>query len=348
MIASLKLPYATPRFPGIGGRIREICEDFIVEEIPVYEPEGAGEHLFVNLTRRGMSTRDVARGLATLFELPREAVGYAGLKDKHSVSTQTLSIHLGRIDSERIGDLAAIIESLLPVKVNWARQHTKKLRVGHLVGNRFTITVTGIEIDNDEARERSTVIADRLREMGLPNFYGPQRVDADNVRRGYEIINEGRLMSDRWLRRFLVTCYLDHLCNLYLVRRVEEGAFFKLMRGDIAKKASTGGMFLVKDLEAEQERYQSHEIDFTAPIYGPKMWWAEGPSGRLEGEILEGTGIELEDLRRLKVRGSRRLGRLTPDIEIREDRRGIRLSFTLPKGAYATIVLREIMKNEGR
>jgi tRNA pseudouridine13 synthase len=69
---SLKLPYATPRLSGIGGRIRELCEDFIVEEIPVYEPEGAGEHLFVNMTRRDMSTRDVARGLATLFDLPRK------------------------------------------------------------------------------------------------------------------------------------------------------------------------------------------------------------------------------------------------------------------------------------
>jgi tRNA pseudouridine13 synthase len=59
---SLKLPYATPRLSGIGGRIRELCEDFIVEEIPVYEPEGAGEHLFVNMTRRDMSTRDVQEG----------------------------------------------------------------------------------------------------------------------------------------------------------------------------------------------------------------------------------------------------------------------------------------------
>ena len=116
------------------------------------------------------------------------------------------------------------------------------------------------------------------------------------------------------------------------------------MEGDVAKKHSTGGLFVVEDAEAEQGRFDAGEISFTAPIYGPKMWMAEGPSGQLEKEILEDSEVTLDELKRVKVRGTRRLGRLLPDIETRTTSRGLHLSFSLPKGAYATVVLREIMK----
>ena len=118
------------------------------------------------------------------------------------------------------------------------------------------------------------------------------------------------------------------------------------MEGDIAKKASTGGMFTVEDVEVEQRRYEAREISFTAPIFGPKMWWASGPSGELEREIFEASDITMEELARIKVIGTRRLGRLLPEIDVQSVERGIQLRFFLPKGAYATVVLREFMKDD--
>jgi tRNA pseudouridine13 synthase len=341
-----ELPYMTSDLPGTGGRIREICEDFVVEEIPAYEPSGRGEHLFVNLTRTGMNTRDVALRLARLFDVPRRAVGYAGLKDKYSQATQILSVHVGRTDPMRLVDLEAVIGASLPVRVNWVGLHHRKIRAGHLLGNRFTINITDLETDAEKAAQRAKEVANRMREIGLPNFYGPQRVEEENVRRGREIIKGALYIKERWLRRFLVTCYIDHLCNLYLKERIRRGAFHWLIQGDIAKKYDTGGMFVVEDLEAEQVRYEGHEITFTAPIYGPKMWEAEGPSGELELEIMEREGVTSLELERLGVRGSRRIGRLIPDIEVEPVRRGVQLRFSLPKGAYATVVLKEIMKVE--
>ncbi len=102
----------------------------------------------------------------------------------------------------------------------------------------------------------------------------------------------------------------------------------------------------MEDLEAEQVRYDKQEISFTAPIYGPKMWDAEGPSRMLELEIMENEGVTLNELGRLGVRGSRRLGRLIPDVMVEPAKRGVQLRFSLPKGAYATCVLREIMKSQ--
>ena len=345
MDSSLWLPYVTKDLPGISGQIRSRPEHFVVEEMPVFEPTGEGSHLFVNVTREGHTTRGLSRRLASLFGLGMKDIGYAGLKDKGSRSTQTFSIPLDDIDEDITG-ISDLIKEHLPVTVNWARPHRRKLRAGQLLGNRFTITVTGLDIPLEEAFHRAEAIAGSLRDSGLPNYYGPQRVgeEGENLRRGYEIIKGRRSLSDRWLRRFLVSSYLSHLCNRYLTHRLESGAFESLLIGDIAKKYDTGGMFVVEDFDKEQVRYEAKEISFTAPIYGPRMWEAEGPSGVLERAIFDGAGISLEELKRLGVRGSRRLGRILPDLDVCPVSDGLVLKFTLPKGAYATTVLREIMK----
>jgi tRNA pseudouridine13 synthase len=345
-VYNLDLPYVTQDLPGIGGKIRESLEDFIVEEVPVFEPDGVGEHLFVNLMKKGIGTRRLAHRLASLFGLSRTAVGFAGLKDVHSVSTQSLSLLLGRISDDEIVKYGKLIEERLPVRVNWMKPHYRKLRAGQLLGNRFSINITGLSMDPGEALERAKAIARTLGRMGIPNFYGPQRVDYENVRRGNEIIKGRFRVRDRWLRRFLVTSYLDYLCNLYLVKRLENGDFHRLLQGDIAKKYSTGGLFVVEDPNFEGIRYKAGEISFTAPIFGPRMWWAEGPSGDLERVIFNESGITLEELKRLDVRGTRRLGRLLPKIVTRESDRGITLEFFLPKGAYATIITQEFMKKD--
>jgi tRNA pseudouridine13 synthase len=343
-VFNLDLPYITQDLPGIGGKIRESLEDFIVEEVPLFEPDGVGEHLFVNLTKNGIGTRRLAHSLASLFGLSRTAVGFAGLKDVHSVSTQSFSLLLGRISDDEIVKYGKLIEKRLPVRVNWMKLHSRKLRAGQLIGNMFRINITGLSMDPGEALERAKEIAGVLGRMGIPNFYGPQRVDYENVRRGNEIIKGRYRVRDRWLRRFLVTSYLDYLCNLYLVKRFENEIFHRLLRGDIAKKHSTGGLFVVEDPNFEEIRYKTGEISFTAPIFGPRMWWAEGPSGDLEREVFDESGITFEQLKRLDVRGTRRLGRLLPKVVTRELDRGLALEFFLPKGAYATIVTKEFFK----
>jgi tRNA pseudouridine13 synthase len=347
----IELPFVSKELPGIGGIIRDSYEDFIVEEVPVFEPSGNGEHLFVNLTKRGLSTRKLALDLSAQFGLSRTGVGFAGLKDVRSISTQTFSLHLGRISNERIDKIAILIEKNHSVKVNWLKPHDRKLRAGQLLGNIFNINITELSVDSEEALQRGKNTANFLERKGLPNFYGPQRVDYENIKRGFQIIkgkHKGRLLRDKWLRRLLISSYLNHLCNLYLKKRLERGKFYHLIKGDIAKKHLTGGVFLVKDPEAENMRYEKGEISFTAPIYGPRMWWAEGFSGDLEKEIFSESDITLNELKSLDVRGSRRLGRIIPKITIQKSDHSLNARFFLPKGAYATVVLREIMKKEVR
>jgi tRNA pseudouridine13 synthase len=342
----LSLPYVTEGLEGIGGRIRARPEDFVVDEVALYEPSGTGSHLYVNLTKVNVTTRDVQLQLAQLFRLRPENIGTAGLKDKHAVATQTFSILFERGDA-RPGDVAELIEGSVGVKVNWARWHANKFRAGHLVGNRFQVTVTDVHMPQARALELSRGIAERIHERGLPNYYGEQRTGrhGKNVEEGWEILRGRKTFADRWLRKLLVAGYQSYLCNRYLAERLRRGLFDGLLLGDIAKRHETGGIFWVNDLEAEQPRYLAKEISFTAPMYGYRMSQPAGDSARLEAEILEESDITFEDLRSHGVTGTRRLGRLVPRVEVAAVPRGIRLGFMLHKGGFATTLLREFMKN---
>jgi len=343
-------PYLTADLPGVGGRIKAEPSHFEVEEIPLYEPSGEGEHVYVRLTREGLTTRELQLRLAELFGLPPSGVGAAGLKDKHARTTQTFSICL---PDPRISphDVARKVEGALPVRVEWAKRHTNKLRTGHLRGNRFRVRITEIPLDRREALRRAEAIAEALRERGVPNYYGEQRfgVEARNAERGRKILlGQDEPRRGRWTRRLLLSAYQAHLFNEWLALRIERELFARLLEGDIGQVLATGGLFEVRDPEAERPAFQRGEIAYTGPIYGGKMRRAQGLPGELEREVLEREGLSIELFRRATLRGSRRPGRLPlPELRLEPHPEGLQLEFTLPKGAYATALLREFLKAEG-
>jgi tRNA pseudouridine13 synthase len=343
----LTLPYISEGLEGIGGNIKQQPEHFIVEEIPSYSPSGHGDHLYVNITKKNLNTRDVQLELAKLFNVKPEYVGKAGLKDKRSLSTQSFSV-LFEAKKPATSDVPEIIEAHVGVKVNWAKYHENKLRSGHLRGNMFDILVTRLEFDLEETASRAEAIRRCLVQTGIPNYYGLQRTgeQGENTIAGWQLLQGKKRIRNRWLRRYLVSCYQSYLCNRYLAKRVEGGLFDALLLGDIAKKYDTGGMFWVEDLEAEQPRYINKLITFTAPIYGYKMKTARRDALELEKTVLNESGITNEQFRALRAKGTRRPGRLVPDITVSMSDDGLRLQFQLPKGGFATTVLREFMKND--
>ena len=343
----LELPYITPKLLGIGGRVRARPDLFVVEEIPAYEPLGYGGHLYVNLTKELTTTRETQLRIAGLLGLRPEDVGHAGLKDKYARTTQTFSILLEdqKPDIKAITDL---IESSLGVEVKWACLHPRKLRSGHLRGNRFMVTVTDLDITTEEAAKRAGLIAEAIHGTGAPNYYGPQRIGAggNNVYMGLEILSGERREPNRWLRRYLISSYLSYLCNRYIVERVRRGLFTKILAGDVAKKHGTGGVFWVEDPATEQPRCDGKEISWTAPIFGSKMRTAKAEAALLEEEIFVESGLTMDQLRRYTVEGTRRIGRLIPEIGINPHYEGVTLSFDLPAGGFATTILREFMKDD--
>jgi tRNA pseudouridine13 synthase len=346
----LKLPYVTAGLPGVGGTLRGVPEDFVVEEVPLYEAQGDGQHLYVNLTKVDLTTKDVQIALERLFGLSKGDVSFAGMKDKRARTTQTFSMLVGHKPAEFADAAAVKIEANLPVTVNSVRFHRNKLKLGHLLGNRFVIRISDFSVPIAEAQFRAQVIVERLQAEGLPNYFGVQRLGESgvNARSGLAIVRGEQSKRDRWLRRFLISAYQSYLCNRYLARRMEIGGFDRLLEGDVAKKYATGGMFDVLDVGAEQPRYAEKEISFTAPLYGSRMWMAKGASGELEADVLQSAGTTLEDFSRAHIEGTRRMGRLlVTELSVAPDGESLVMRFELRKGAYATTLLREVMKVEG-
>ncbi len=348
-IIDLSLPYITSDVPGIGGRLRAKPEHFVVREAPLYDPVGEGEHLYINVTKVNQTTKDVQASLAKLFHIDRRDVGFAGLKDKQAQTTQTFSVHVGLQPEEYAEEAIQRVEDSLDVQVNWAAFHRNKLKTGHLLGNEFSIVVSDVTCESDECLARCERMVELIRTRGIPNFFGPQRFgyQGGNVQQGTDILKGTVHKRDKWMRKFLVGSVQSYLCNLYLAERLERGLFDTILDGDVAKKYETGGIFVVEDAEVEQSRYEAREISFTAPLFGPKMRDAQEQSAELENEILARSGLTVDEFKRQGVSGSRRLGRLLiDDLQIASVDEGIRLSFFLPKGAYATTVLRELMKTD--
>jgi tRNA pseudouridine13 synthase len=159
------LPFLTAGHAGIGGRIKVKPEDFVVEEIPLYAPSGAGQHVYACLEKRGFSTPQAVSAVARALGVPAGAIGYAGLKDARAITRQVISID---------GVQPAQVEALdLPgIQILWVNRHRNKLKTGHLAGNRFTLRVRDVSRDILPAAE---AVLDELRRRGVPNYFGEQR-----------------------------------------------------------------------------------------------------------------------------------------------------------------------------
>ncbi len=159
------LPYLTRDFPGIGGLIKQRDEDFFVQEVPLYEPTGDGEHVYCEIQKVGLTTFDAIDRIARAMNISSREIGYAGLKDARAVTRQHLSL---RGTSE-----AAIMALRIPqITVQWAARHGNKLRLGHLAGNRFAIKIRQVNVA-DVIRLRPQL--DQLNRRGMPNYFGEQR-----------------------------------------------------------------------------------------------------------------------------------------------------------------------------
>lgn len=334
--APTNLPLAT---------IRTTPEDFVVEEIPAYPASGKGEHLFITLRKKGRTTLDVVRELARAFGADQRGVGFAGMKDRHAVTTQTVSIPVPiAVPVEPI--LATL--SLANVEILDARRHDNKLKPGHLDGNRFHLKLRGLSLEDAQR------VRDKLEEtarQGAPNSFGPQRFgrDGTNPARALAwLAGKERGPRDRHEQRLLFSALQSMLFNQVLDRRIADGTWTTVLPGDLAKKHDSGGLFLVPnegpELDDARARAATLAISATGPMFGAKMRWPEGHVREMELEVLTAVVPDpkrLDDFR-AHGEGTRRSLRM----EVAEfkasdpDASGmLAVSFVLPKGGYATTVL---------
>jgi tRNA pseudouridine13 synthase len=316
-------------------------EDFVVQEIPAFAPSGSGEHLFMWITKKNLTTEEAVARICRALAVDARGAGYAGMKDRRAITTQMVSVPFAadRRESEALGlDVEGI-------SVATATRHQHKLRPGHLKGNRFSIVL------RDLPRESVPEVVSELEgagKMGVPNAFGPQRFGraGDNAERAMEWLSgEARGPGDKRARRLLFSALQAHLFNRVLERRKREGTWTRPLFGDLLKKRDTGGIFACTDVDECAERAGRGEVCPTGPIFGAKMRWPEGEPARIEREVLADMagGPTLFDDHRALGEGSRRPLTLYADelvVErMKEHDDALRVHFVLPKGGYATTLL---------
>lgn len=321
---------------GTGGTLRRDAADFRVDELPTYLPSGEGDHLYLQVQKTGHTTAHVLRELAAQVGVRDRDIGVAGLKDRHAVTTQWISVP-ARFE-DRLGRFA-----LEGVDVLQVGRHSNKLGLGHLRGNRFTVRVRGAP--GTAAQAAGTL--DVLKARGVPNYFGPQRFGLGglNAEEGLRVLRGESRVRDPRVRRFLTTSVQSAVFNHVVSLRLDEGCFDALLTGDMAKKHDTGGVFLVEDAALESLRAARGEVSATGTLFGKKTRPLTLDAGALEGRAL--AAFDLTPQVFSSRRGDRRMVRVYPqDADVTPEDDGYVVSFTLPKGSFATSVLRELMKTD--
>ncbi len=322
--------------PPLQARLRSTPEDFLVEEILGYDADGAGEHALLWVEKRGANTDWVARELAKFAGVSPVAVGYAGMKDRHAVTRQTFSVQLaGKPDPDWSGFPHA------EVKVLAATRHSRKLKRGALRGNRFVLVLREVRGDRAAAEQVLQQIAAR----GVPNYYGEQRFgrEGGNVAQARAMFAGRRVERDK--RSFLLSAARSQIFNEVLATRVERGSWDTALEGEIWSLAGSRSWFGPEPFsDVLAARLASGDIHPSGPLWGQGEPPSQGEAGALEREVAAANGDLAAGLVSARMDQERRPLRLMPkELKWRWlDDTALELSFELPAGAYATVVVREL------
>lgn len=332
-----ELPYAWGGPVGTA-RLKDTPEDFRVEEVLPETATGEGEHLWLTLEKTGQNTAWVARQLSRWANLPVRAVSYAGLKDRHAVTTQTFSLHLpGREDP--VQPL-----SIEGVRVLSQARHPRKLKTGQLVGNHFVIRLRQFDGDSKALEERWQ----QLVTQGVPNYFGSQRFGsggANLVRALQWFRGEARLQ--RGQQGIHLSAVRSYLFNKLLAARIEQGSWNQLLPGDFAQfREGQGGFLCETPAEDDLSRLESGRLSPTASLPGD-ITGDVSAVDEWEAAVLADDQEWLEGLKARRMQRSRRKTRVYPEQGTLAWQEGDPVfRFFLPAGSYATVALREAVALE--
>lgn len=342
-------------------------KDFVVDEIPLYEWSGEGEHLILKLRKRNITTWEMVGIIAKIAGIERREIGYAGLKDKNAMTMQYIS--LPKKYESKFDDFNEKSISILE-----RHYHSNKLKLGHLKGNKFFIRLKKV---NPTSASMIDGAIEQIKEFGIPNFFGFQRFgsNGDNYKVGKDIIDGKSKMRDKTKKRLFINAYQSNLFNGWLSERIKLSRVvnefnedelpavfksldidlefpevlkaqkhpFKLLLGDILLHYPFGkGFPLIKDeFQDGIERFASRDVVPSGLLIGKRAKRVESDALIYEKKFIE-EEISVVD-------GERRYAWIFPENlegKYRESDFWFELNFFLPKGSYATTLLEEIAKRD--
>jgi|UniRef100_UPI003784451D tRNA pseudouridine13 synthase len=333
-IDSLEPPYLHGGPLG-SARFKAQPEDFVVEELLGFEPSGVGEHCLVWVEKRDLDSNTAGGRLADALGLRRRLVSHCGLKDRHAVTRQWFSLHMPGQPSPEPAALES--EGLRVLRIT---RNTRKLRRGIHFGNRFTIRLR--EPDFDAAARWEQIVS-----VGVPNVFGSQRFgnEGRNMEKALAMFRGEFTPGDRLLRGLLLSAVRSHLFNAVVAERMARGLWDKALPGEVFGFPDNGTLLLIENQRGdEMQRFADGKVEITAPLWGCGEVHSAGEVRELELEVMARfpeltAGLEAAGLR--QERRVMRLRPINPEFVILEGG-DLQMRFDLPRGTYATAVLREL------
>ncbi len=341
-------------------------KDFTVEELPLYEFSGDGEHIVAAVRKKDMTTWDMLSAISSAIGVKQRDIGYAGLKDKDGMTIQHISLPRNFEEA-----LKTIERSNL--KILSVTKHKNKIKLGHLAGNRFFIRLKKI-MPSDFQKLKNALM--KISNEGMPNYFGYQRFgrDGKNHELGRDIVYGIRKERNQNLKRFFISAYQSHLYNDWLDYRInasrliesfdkkelenalkmhfisknieldatigaelkKQTQFFKIFNGDAMCHYPHGKLFNAENANEEAARFALKQISPTGLLCGEKNRVSGGDAFEIEKIFID---------ERVKALGDRRYAWIFPydcEIEYVEEEAHAKIKFCLPKGSYATSLLEEI------
>ena len=344
----------------VSAKLKSQPEDFIVEEKISIEFSNEGEHCWLYVKKRGCNTDWVAQQLAKFCGVKQMAVSYAGLKDRHAVTSQWFSVQLPGLPTpdwsgfESMVSANNVIDSPVEnIQILECHRHNKKLQRGALKSNHFQITLRELSDTSDIMFTSLEQRCKSLSASGIPNYFGSQRFgrNHNNLDQAIKLFANSRLRISRHKRSMYYSAARSWLFNLILSERIKRNVWDKRLPGDVFMLAGKSACF--KDELSEQssaadiagidERLQCNEIHPTAPLWGDGDVMVELEAAELERRIVDQVPAYRDGLVSARVQSRRRACRVLP-AQLDSYRQGddFVISFSLPPGSYATMVLVEI------
>jgi tRNA pseudouridine13 synthase len=333
------MPYAHGAPVG-SGVIRSYADDFKVDEELGFSPDNEGEHLLIQIRKRDTNTQWLAGQLARLAGIDRKDVGFAGLKDRHAVTTQWFSLGMA---GRPVPDWQALDEELIQVLA--VHRHRKKLRRGNLRGNRFILRLRHLSGDHKAFETR----LHRLQQIGMPNYFGEQRFGHDygNLDQADRLFSPTRPRLNRSLRGLVISAARSQLFNQVLAARIEQGIWDSPIQGDYFQLDGSRGGFAASEEQTERlvRRCSVLDVHPTGPLWGRGRSLVTEDAENLETQVLTPFDQWRNGLEHVGLQQERRQLRVALNTLQWQFLEGgdLELRFFLPSGCYATALLRELL-----
>ncbi|WP_299568726.1 tRNA pseudouridine(13) synthase TruD [uncultured Shewanella sp.] len=333
--------------------LRTFNSDFIVKEMLPFSPTGEGEHHMIHVRKEGLNTNQVAEMLAKFAKVHQKEVTYAGQKDKNAVTEQWFGVRIPGKETPDWQSLttpnteASADTSSRGNDTNQARltilssqRHSKKLRIGALLGNRFELTLRNVS-DKDAVEKRIQQVI----ETGVPNYFGEQRFghQGKNLIYGQQML-AGKKVKDRKKRSMYLSAVRSNVFNQVVSYRLHHHSVAPLT-GDCVMLAGSKSFFVTEKWDpATLKRLSDNDIQLSAPLWGRGAMLPQADAASVEQAALAELTQDLAGLEQAGLEQERRPLLLKPQaMKYRLEQNNLIIEFILPAGSYATSVLRELL-----